>query len=149
MNCSRDVRRFSAVPAHVTARSGTDCVCTQGYGYQQYENEIVCEICDKGKYKYKILNEACFLCSGEMAENEKFRTPGSRTTTGLGSTSETQCICASGTYGWYKPSEAGDGLVFSCELCPVGFFCDGVLPEPQGCGGNAFCGDDENFLHNF
>ena len=65
----------------------------------------------------------------------------------LGSTSETQCICASGTYGWYKLSEAGDGLVFSCELCPVGFFCDGVLQEPQGCGGNSFCGDDDEFMY--
>jgi hypothetical protein len=152
LNCSRDVRPFSGVPAHVTAQSAADCVCVQGYGYQQYETDagdfnIVCELCEKGKYKYKEMNEGCLPCSGEMAENTQFRTPGSRTTMGMGSTTEGQCICAEGSYGWYAPNEAGDELVFSCMPCPFGFFCDGINPEPQGCDGNSFCGDDDGYMY--
>ena len=36
---------------------------------------------------------------------------------------------------------------FKCLECPQGFFCDGVLQEPQGCSGNAFCGNDDEFMY--
>lgn len=127
-----DGKWFASVPQECPANSRSNpyfandakpqniqaCQCMEGYEPDvtnvSFVKSFVCSSCASGKFKATGTNERCQSCQDIIVGS---------ITAQMASTTSKHCKCPAGTY---KRSWLDAARKPFCDVCPKGFFCDGM-----------------------